>query len=655
MKVARRDATDRLLNEEAFLSYLDPPRISFAGTFQATPSTINNSTENYAPDVQFNNNPPSPANPESVWWNPSGWAFFQVLSGTVNGAYLQAGMPIISGDTVIGASVASVPTGTSQPYHQGRLVDLDPDQQARSMVVGMKLQITTTDGATVSGVVAPCCIADLWGRVVGGNGGSINWAGCMYQSVMQNVEWTGIDTTTSEVFRTLHANSPDTLSIKFNVDAYNGLGPQYPGFSTGRIVGTIGPYGELAASEPEPLHVLAQRKMYTGGSGVSPSSPMNAAPFQVKNGFLTLDLGNSVPTSLASSGLAGPFVELGPVVPVIDVGTSQQLLAPLFTTAAQFAENYQTFAGIYEVALGSISAANVPVGLLIDPPTPTGPMMTTTQAVQAKIGLQVAVADDDTPASQLIALAENGNGTFAALDFNALRMAADAPAWSSAALSGTEITSTAEVPLYATVFGAAAANQAINVQTSFNQYQFPTVPNYISNDPASAIAPAPSSWEPPKPPATVPNIATITTNQYGVGIFALTANSLAEDQLEGIQNNRRVPLGSQLYLYTHDWSMDSLPPLTILLFVNTPGPSAPTWDDDVSPIFQQYAALYPGMRQVLDLGDYGTVVANLDAFRTVMNLPMTDPSHMPVTRDLSPANLAMINAWFEKPVKEGTS
>ncbi len=654
------------------MSYLDPPRFSFAGTFQATPSTINNSTENYPEGVQYNNDPPSPDNPNSVWWNPNGWAFFQVLSGTVNGACPQLGTNITAGDPLIGASVVSVPAGTAQPYHQGRIVDLDPDQQARSMIVGMKLQITASDGAGVSGVVAPATIIDLWSRTQGGSSGSLNFAGCMYQSVMQDVAWSGIETTTSALLRALYAASPSALSIKFNVDAYNGLGPQYPGFSTGRIVGTIGPYGELAPGTPEPLHVLARRRMYGSlPNGTAPAvsiaypppesaSPLNSAPFQVKDGWLTIDLGNSIPTT-PQGGLAGPFMELGAVAPVISPPEPPAVPPPpggwpatvalpaLFSTAAEYAAGYQAFAGIYDVPLGGASADGVAVGLRISLPSPLSVVLPQ-QAMLEKAGLPgAAAANSPASGSPTIALAENPGGQFAALDFNALRLAFGAPPWSPAALTGTEITGDAAVPFYATIFGQPAANQTFAVQTALNQYQFPTTPNYISNDPASAITPAPSGWTPP-PGGTMPDIAAIATDANGVGHFQVAAQALSAADIAPVQGGRRTALDSQLYLYTHDWNMDTLgQPITFLVFVSTPGPAIPTWTHDVAPIFQQYAALYPGMVQVLNLGDYATVVGNLPAFKAVMNLPMSDPSHMPVTRDLSPARLAMINAWFANP------
>ena len=643
------------------MSYLDPPRFSFSGTFMSNPSTINNATENYEPGVQYNNNPPGPLNPQSVWWNPTGWAFFTVPSATVTSACAELGTTITSGDPIIGAQIVSVPTGVT-PGHQGRLVDLDPDQQSRSMIVGMALQITTADedGVTIIGVVAPMTIIDIWGRVQGGSGGGINTAGCMYQSVIQNVQWNGIANTKSGVLKALYAASPDTLSIKFNVDAYNGISTA-PQFTQGRFVGTIGPYLDLAAGVPEPMHVLAQRRAWNQSSLVTSNpSPLNSAPFQVKNNYLSIDLGNAIPTvpSTANPQLAGAFAELGPVSVVsIDAQGSPTVIQTLFTTAAEFTTAYTTTAGIYDVPLTTQQQTTLqssPAGVQIGPaPSSTGGVMSPRQAVQAKAGLTVHLPPP-TPAAPAatIAIAENAQGNFASLDFNALRLACGAAAWSPAALTGAEITGNAQVPLYATVFGVPTANQTLNVQTAINQYQFPTSqgnPYYISNAPANAITPAPVWVDPPPNNYTPTNIATITTDANGVGAFDVTANALTQQQIDEVQGNRRA-LPSQVYLYNHDWSMDTIgQPITFLVFINTPGPSSPTWSADVQPIFQQYADLYPGMKGILDLGSYAVVSGNISRFQQVMNLPMTDPGMMPVTRDLAPVQLTMINAWFANP------
>jgi hypothetical protein len=640
------------------MSYLDPPRFSFSGQFFTNPSTINNSTPNYDAGAQYNTSPPSSTNVNSVSWNPAGWAFFQLQSATVNGACAQLGTPITSGDPIIGASLISVVASSSPPPpppQQGRLVDLDPDQQNCSMIVGLQLQLSIGDVVVFTGTMAPATIIDLWGRVQSGSAQGINTAGCMYQSVIQNVSWPGLGSVSSPLLNALHSASPDTLSIKFNADAYNGI-PQAAEFNTGRIVGTVGPYGSLTYGAPEPLHVLAQRRMYGGAASVdnTGTTQLNPAPFQTKNGYLSIDLGNSIPTTSTPGGLAGDFLDLGPVCPV--VGSS--VLAPLFTTSDEYAANYTTFAGIFDVALGGVSAANVVSGLQMGPSGTPGNAMTPLEASAAKKGESVAVTTTAlATAGAVIALAENSGGQFASFDFNALRLAQDAVPWSDSAMTGTEITSTAEVPFYATVFGGPAANQTFNVQTAFDPNGSANTPAYVGNAPASAVTPAPTSVNPPATGPT-PDIATITTDANGRGAFSVTANGLSSAGLDSATDGWRTGLGSQVYLYTHDWNMNTLAspatpggqPLTFLVFVNAAVQPSPTWTSDIQPIFDQYAKIYPGMKQVLDLSDYNTVVANLGVFKTVMNLPMSDPRCMPVTRDLSPTNLAMINAWFANPL-----
>lgn len=642
------------------MSYLDPPRFSFSGRFVATPSTINNSTPNYDTGATYNTNPPSATNVNSVSWNPAGWAFFSIPTATVNGAYAQLGTPITSGDPIIGATLVSVASASSvppPPPQQGRLVDLDPDQQNVSLIVGMQLQLSIDGTVVLTGTMAPATIIDLWGRVQSGSAQGINSAGAMYQSVLQNVSWPGLAAAKSQFLNALYAASPNTLSIKFNVDAYNGV-PQSADFNSGRIVGTIGPYGEIGTGVPEPMHVLAQRRMWGGAPSVDPnlSTGLNPAPFQTKdNGYLTIDLGNSIPTASTPDGLAGNFLDLGPVCPVI--GTD--VLDALFTTGAGFAANYTTFAGIYDIDLGSTSPANVVCALQIGPSSAPAATMTAMQASAAKRGAPVTIEATEPAASgAMIALAENTGGQFASFDFNALRLANGAPPWSDAALTGTEITANAEVPFYATVFGEPAASQTFNVQTAFAQNGSAPDPAYVGNAPAASITPSPTSVTPPASGPT-PNIATISTDANGCGTFSITANDLSQTDLDTATDNWREGLPSQIYLYTHDWNMNTLggptqpggQPLTCLVFVNTPGPAQPTWTNDVGPIFTQYAKIYPGMKQVLDLSDYGTVVDNIATFRTVMNVPMSDPRHMPVTRDLSPAQLATINAWFANPLK----
>lgn len=639
------------------MSYLDPPRMHFAGQFWTNPSTINNATENYDPDEVYNNEPPSDVNPNSVWWNKDGQAFFKIPSATVSAAVDSEDQPVSgSADPIIGAQIVSViaPPGGPSPQY-GRLVDLDPDQQARSMIVGLRVQLTIPSEPNVSlaGTIRPMCIIDLWGRVTGGGGGGgIQSAGSMFQSVMEDLVWSGVENTNSNFLKQLYAASPSALSFKMVVDGYNG-NPKSDQFAYGRIVGTIGPY-----YEGEPAHFLAQRRVFTMAEAVTnsypppypqnPQSPLNPAPFQISGTKLVIDLANSVPTT-ASFG--GPFMDLGPVNVVIDpLGAGIVVQPPLFSNPDEFAQQYTLTAGIFELDLGENAQrlGSAPLGIQISPPSSTQGAVTGLSAEQLKIGLrfsQIAQPPGSSPAATTIALAEWQSGIFVEVDFNALRLQKGAPAWDTSALSGTEITSDAQIPLMARQWGQPAQGLTITLQVAQNQYQFRNdqgQPYNINNCPMSSIG-----W--PK---------SVQTNSSGRATLAFYAGNMSPEQKQTCEPRREFVDG-QLFLFALQYSMDlSGQDITFLLFDDSPYVANPTWWQDVYPIFLQYARLYPAMRDLIDLSNY-TAVTNTDfnipaKIQMVFNLPMSHPGYMPVTRDLSTLKREMILRWFANGMPEGT-
>ncbi|KAI8489964.1 hypothetical protein Bbelb_323250 [Branchiostoma belcheri] len=77
-------------------------------------------------------------------------------------------------------------------------------------------------------------------------------------------------------------------------------------------------------------------------------------------------------------------------------------------------------------------------------------------------------------------------------------------------------------------------------------------------------------------------------------------------------------------------------------------PERPTWHDDVYPIFRQYANLYPVMKPIINLASYEDVTRKRKLLQHALELPETDPNHMPVTRDLSPKKRKMILSWLKE-------
>ena len=635
------------------MSYLDAPRFHFSGTFFTNPSTINNATENYALDEQYNNLPPSATNPNSVWWNQMGQAFFKFPSIAVTAACDDDGTYVTS-DPIVGAQIVGIIAG-GPPAQWGRLADLDPDQQGRSLIVGMNVQLTLAGQSSpaLTGTIRPMTIIDLWGRVVGGSGGGIESAGAMFMSVIENLAWG--DVSASNVLTDLKNASPETLSFKMNVDAYNGDITD-DAFATGRVVGTIGPY-----FAGEPAHVLAKRKMWMGSSSVQQSGPplMNNALFQVNGSTLQLDLGNSVPTTQVHGG---PFMDIGPVVALIGNPASPVAQVPVYATVAEYTSQYNTYAGIFEIELDTAAqqaiAANA-VALQITPPASSPAALFGKQAAMLKSGLDVSqVGSPGTAAAaSQIPIAENPNGMYAAIDINALRLQNGAPSWADTpdADDMTEITSDAQIPIYMTQYGLPASG-TIAVSNFPNVYQFPDSQGntwYINNVPLNYVQLAGSTAPPggnSVPTAPIP-VGSVTIAN-GVGTFSISGLALTTQQ-KAAAEPRRAEVDGQMYFFDYDNSMDQ-PGLSVLLFESGPYVASPTWWQDVYPIFLQYARLYPFMRGLIDLSNYDAVTKAAAKMQAMLTLPMADPAFMPVTRDLSLLRRDMILRWYQAGAPVGT-
>jgi hypothetical protein len=133
------------------------------------------------------------------------------------------------------------------------------------------------------------------------------------------------------------------------------------------------------------------------------------------------------------------------------------------------------------------------------------------------------------------------------------------------------------------------------------------------------------------------------------GLATLTVSTVTQDPTLPAY---RDPMDSQVYYVTFFDSSgqqigDGNANVSVLRFQSYTAPADPTWQQDVGPILQAYARLYPGMKNRLDIGDEATVTGFATAMLAKMSLPFLDPGYMPVTRDLSPAKVAMILAWLK--------
>lgn len=266
------------------MSYLNVPRLYFAGEFIADPNTINNSPPNFELGAQL---PPAVQG-----WNPKGTGAWSFSGCTVTAVTYVDGEHVVApgDDPALGASVHSVanPSG-------GKMVDLDPDQQMVSELWGLTVSLGDTAGSdSFTGDYTPAAFQDIWPAGPGGQAGFRVW----YQSTITGVQWAG--SLGSRLLSELQQASDGVLSIKFMLDRYNAHNPALangppnfpdPGnglaFTHGRIVGAIGP-----GTPGEPRQLVPARLLRP----MPGSSPMHFAPCVVDTARrkVVVDLGNSI-------------------------------------------------------------------------------------------------------------------------------------------------------------------------------------------------------------------------------------------------------------------------------------------------------------------------------------------------------------------------
>lgn len=249
------------------MSYLNTPRLAFAGRFLANPSTINNALDNYNPAVDLTTH--------NVFWNPQGLHDFAFRDCTIRSVTKADGTLITSSttDACVGAAVATNEPGVTQPpdervgvppYLQvAKIVDLDPDQQMLSQIFGLKVAIRLPGGGKVYGRMLAGQFQMLFTKRVPSVRGQAGFS-AYWQSVIDELHWTG-DLSASPALTALQSCS--RLSIKFVTEAYTFDRTNPDTFATGRVVGVIGPQ---TADEPIQYAVGRHLNPVTAG-GMPPS------------------------------------------------------------------------------------------------------------------------------------------------------------------------------------------------------------------------------------------------------------------------------------------------------------------------------------------------------------------------------------------------
>ncbi len=558
------------------MSYLDVPRLHFAGKFIAKPSTVNNTPTNY-----------DPATPQTTGlvlaWNPNGdhdWEFEDCTvqtAETSDGTVWNASNP----ESVVGAGVQS---RNDSPYN-AKLVDLDTEQQMVSQIWGLRINVAVSATEYFVGNFRVTSFDDIWARVPDGQQ---DWMFSAYfQSVLDDVTWG--DDISSPFLRELQKASPGQLSIKFVVDAYQDL-YYMKDFNRGRIVGTIGPAGA-----DEPPNFIMGRQLRPFGQ-----SPLNYGYAKVDKSRqrLYIDLGNSVPTQ--SDHSTTPPSQ-SPTGPPVDVGTLAVAIVPAEGSPVTLGDYdyslkaYLATAGVQEYAL-----TEEQLSALAD--TPLGVIQTAGPSGAQPLG---------------VLLQESPTGAYINSTQPFFRMN-----------PGESCT----VELVAQQFGEPAADQFIvlNFNNSAMQGQQPAIP------------PAPAYWAVGVPASALDFPQSVVTGADGRVTFELTASD---------PGNPRQVIDGQVYGVGYSWSQDNLRDfpadsnnfISVLVFDSFK--KEPTWAN-IQPFMLQYATLYPFMDSIFMLSDPEVYRQNIQAFKRVLSLPLTDPGYMPVTRDMSGDKRQTLLDWL---------
>jgi len=573
------------------MSYLDVPRIHFAGRFFTDPSTINNDRTHYDPAITD----PSP------WWNPNGNHNTEFRHCRVTTAYDLKGnvLQLPSDDPVIGAAISTPFDPTTSAM--AKIVDLDVDQQGVSTFYGLNLRLKPADGVEINGSVEPPSLNSLWRNVMpsmdwqGGEGGGdppndVYFSGS-FQTIVTVPEAQWPATPSSPLLTALRqacgaANGNLILSFKFVLDAYFDDNLE-AGFKTGRIVGTLG-----AGQAAEPVQCPAAR--WLNARPFPTQTPnwnylaFNGAPFQIDaaRNKLVVDLGNSIPVMDVASSSA----HLGQLTAAIDPADGPRIVIGSLDYS-QYC--HMATAGITEVDI-----------------TPAQQSLLTNNPLKL-------VASDAGPGPAEL-FSEDAAGLYFAVDQRVFRMALDTTGYQTMTTNvyATRFGVPTDVPLQFVLLASIPnSSGGFDLPQPTDGLTFTIAP---SGTPGKMVVTLNANKDPGQPPDRP---AQLDGQVYQIG---LTTAPPPQPNISNFPQERTI----SVHLYAN-YAVQTEPGFEVIRDLMAP-----------------YMKLYPAMRESVELRDKATFrfysnmpppapLAKGIMFQ-LLTAPFNSPQFMPITRDLSP-------------------
>jgi hypothetical protein len=691
------------------MSYLDQPRINFAGQFQASPATINNTPNNYNP-ANYNADSLKPENIE-LYWEPKGDSIFDLFKCSIT----TVDAPSANTDSLLGTTVTTLYT-SSPP----KLVDLDPMQQNGSEIWGMTVMIGAFGGAYVQGTFTPIAFNGIWGNSQGPNTPRNSASGsAVYQSTLTNLKW---NVGNSDVLKTLQQKSPHRLSIRMVVSGHNN-GPQLYAFTTATFQTMLGQgvpqniLTQISSLQDYVMNVDANGKPKSPGRGYIPTlayvnnlleqllgqstaqqygPAILAATQQPYQPWINYDTGEPLPEQPRYNFNYGKLV--GSVGPCLDdeptFAVPARTLAPLFNPADPTYSNSTAWWAQAKLDLESTTPSlTLDLANSLPVPLPGRPLYadkigtlslayytgsgttkqyttivpsidyTNPDFIDKQSGMLVVTkfgtVDPKSLANLPLALRSTPPGggsssTVTLLEENSEGLSMRADQFIFRMNPGMQTTpsfpqgGTNTVNIYVRKFGRVEGTEKwkISLNTLSPQEAYTYTTKTQGTSGTNGITPD--------------NISTPTGKLLlSSSTVAITGGKATLTITGQDPGNPRRYVDGQVYFtrYTFnppvaDFSQDPDDLVSVQIYQQNPITGTPTWTNGIGEILRQYGMLYPIMGR-FQLWTYEGVVENREKIQRVLGLDFTQPLHMPVSRDLSAIKCNLILQWFNSGMPYG--
>ena len=633
-------------------SYLDVPRIHFAGQYRADFSTRNNFPCNY-------NSESSLYEPqERNYQGTNEWEFVDTVVTAVIGS---DGGEILD-SSLLGAKIYS---NENKPF--GKIVDIDVDFQVSSLY-GLEFGLKYNNESLFVGKWSTSVILyDLWLKMKCADQFRGDSAlGAQSTTRITNLVWSQSELINSFKAATKRPGATGDLSVSITLD-----GCSAHVSTIGRVYGTIG-----VSMANEPLNVGGERKMESvdvGSLKFSPGHPCytvnqefqkpwtRGVPFKVDYGreVLVADFGNALPRQEN-----GDPLDLG----TLYFGILANGVVQPFGEAISYIDTSSTIwkhSGIVERSIGTDIVSRLDsskLAVFIDAGATTGsktyPIKEIFQSQHNYEFVSLLLSESDyfvRPMDYYMDRLEYSSGN-----------------------EEHTVKNSSNFTLLVTQFGQPVSNVNVTVTHSYNLAGQPVLPY-------GAVAPT----DPTKSTDINGHVTFTFTVNHPMPENRVYAFNTCSDYEQwrkviihtgkieflrrkidpkllykaDIKSEYNITIDGNLYNFYYCMGENCTLPddgglflfnavISILVFSTVTYEMPYTWVDHVEPIFKQVHHLYYIMRAILDMSNYTEVTLphNIELLKRVLRKPISNPNYMPVTRDLSPTKRRMILAWLDDPV-----